>query len=99
MEQDRVNKLSDHGKNVWSEADGARKTMAQLEQRESFGQRWAKIRPTKAIVFWSWLAVSILTMMVGFNWGGWVTGGTAQKMADVTAKNAAGANFFCSYPF
>jgi hypothetical protein len=88
MEQDRVSRLSDVSKNVWSEADGARKTMAQVEQKESFGQRWAKTRPTKTIVFWSWLAVSILTMIVGFNWGGWVTGGTAQKMADLGARNA-----------
>lgn len=88
MEQDRVSRLSDVGKNVWSEADGARKTMAQVEQKESFGQRWAKTRPTKTIVFWSLLAASILTMIVGFNWGGWVTGGTAQKMADLSAKNA-----------
>jgi hypothetical protein len=88
MEQDRVSKLSDVGKNVWSEADGARKTMEQVEKKESFGQRWAKTRPTKTIAFWSWLAAIILTMIVGFNWGGWVTGGTAQKMADVTAKNA-----------
>lgn len=88
MEQDRVSKLSDVGKNVWAEADGARKTMEQVEKKVSFGQRWNQARPTKMIVFWSLIAAMVLTMIVGFNWGGWVTGGTAQKMADVTAKNA-----------
>jgi hypothetical protein len=88
MEQDRVSRLSDVGKNVWAEDGGGRKPLEQTEKRESFGQRWDKTRPTKTIVFWSLLAVSILTMIVGFNWGGWVTGGTAQKMVELAAKNA-----------
>ena len=88
MEQDKVSRVSDVGKNVWAEDGDKRKTMEQAKPRESFGQRWDKARPTKTIVFWSLLAVSILTMIVGFNWGGWVTGGTAQKMAEVMAKNA-----------
>ncbi|MBI1881377.1 MAG: hypothetical protein HYR94_24625 [Chloroflexi bacterium] len=62
--------------------------MEQNKKEVSFGQRWDQARPTKTIVFWSWLAASILTMIIGFNWGGWVTGGTAQKMAEVMAKNA-----------
>ena len=28
------------------------------------------------------MAAAILTMIVGFSWGGWVTGGTAQKMTN-----------------
>lgn len=88
MEQDKVSRVSDVGGKVWAETGGGRKPMEQTKQKESFGQRWDKTRPTKTIVFWSLLAASILTMIVGFNWGGWVTGGTAQKMADVAAKNA-----------
>lgn len=30
----------------------------------------------------------VATAIVGFNWGGWVTGGTARKMADDAAQNA-----------
>lgn len=30
----------------------------------------------------------VLTMVVGFSWGGWVTGGTAQSMAATEAKIA-----------
>ena len=88
MEQDRVSKLSDVGKNVWGEDSNRRETVEQTKKKESFGQRWAKTRPTKTILFWSLLAAVILTMIVGFNWGGWVTGGTAQTRAEVMSKNA-----------
>ena len=30
---------------------------------------------------WAAIGGAILTMIIGFNWGGWVTGGTAQSMA------------------
>ena len=62
--------------------------MEQAKKQESFKRRWDHARPTKTIVFWSMAGAIILTMIVGFNWGGWVTGGTAQKMAEVMAKNA-----------
>jgi hypothetical protein len=88
MEQDKVSKLSDVGKNVWAEDGDSRSTMEQAKKKVSFGQRWDQARPTKTIVFWSWAAAIILTMIIGFNWGGWVTRGTAQEMAKVTAKNA-----------
>lgn len=88
MQQDKVSRLSDVGENVWAEASGGTKTPVQNVKKESYGQRWKQARPTKMIVFWSLIAVMVLTMIVGFNWGGWVTGGTAQKMAELTAKNA-----------
>lgn len=88
MQQDRVSRLSDVGKNVWDEDSGGTKTPVPTVKKVSFGQRWNQTRPTKMIVFWSWVAAIVLTMIVGFNWGGWVTGGTAQKMAEVTARNA-----------
>jgi hypothetical protein len=34
------------------------------------------------------VASIILTMIVGFNWGGWVTGGTAQRAATTAANSA-----------
>ncbi|HXV98659.1 MAG TPA: hypothetical protein VEC93_09560 [Anaerolineae bacterium] len=88
MQQDKVSRLSDAGKNVWDEDSGGTKTPVPNVKKASFGQRWNQARPTKMIVFWSLIAVMVLTMIVGFNWGGWVTGGTAQKMAEVTARNA-----------
>lgn len=81
MQQDKVSRLSDVGKNVWDEDGGGTKTPVSNVKKASFGQRWAKARPTKTIVFCSWIAAVVLTMIVGFNWGGWVLGGTAQNMA------------------
>lgn len=31
--------------------------------------------------FWGVLAGAVATMVVGFTWGGWLTGGSAEKMA------------------
>ena len=59
-----------------------------MEQKVSYRQRWNEAQPTKAVLFWSVVAAVILTMIVGFSWGGWVTGGTAQKDAEVAAKAA-----------
>ena len=81
LNQDKVSKLSDVEKKVWDE-DGPSSKTAKPVYKESYGDRWSKARPTKAIVFWYCLAAVILTIIVGFAWGGWVTGGNAQKMSD-----------------
>ena len=54
---------------------------------ESFGfrDRWREARPTKTLVFWTCVASAVLTMIIGFSWGGWVTGGTARTTAEITA--------------
>lgn len=58
------------------------------KHKKSFRKWWSEARPTKTAVFWSWIASIILTMVVGFAWGGWVTGSTARKMAEVVAQDA-----------
>ena len=45
----------------------------------SVGQRWSDARPTKTVTFWCCVASAVLTMIIGFGWGGWVTGGTAGR--------------------
>lgn len=40
---------------------------------------------------WGAVVGSILTMIVGFSWGGWTTGGTAQKLAMTQADAAVTA--------
>ena len=50
------------------------------QSKQSLGQRWAASRPTKTVVFWSWIVSIVVTMIIGFTWGGWVTGGTARTM-------------------
>jgi pimeloyl-ACP methyl ester carboxylesterase len=62
--------------------------MEQSRERLSLGQRWSDARPTKTLVFWSCVASVVLTMIFGFSWGGWVTGGTARTTADNVAQDA-----------
>jgi hypothetical protein len=57
-------------------------------QKLSLARRWSDARPTKTVVFWACLGTMIVTMIVGFTWGGWVTGGTALKMAEASGEEA-----------
>jgi alpha/beta superfamily hydrolase len=54
----------------------------------SFTQRWAQARPTKTFVFWFTAAAVVATIVIGFTWGGWVTGGTAEATAKAMAEDA-----------
>ena len=54
-----------------------------------FMQRLEIYRPSKSMLGWSCVICVIATMIVGFAWGGWVTGSTAEAMA---TKAAQGAN-------
>lgn len=54
------------------------------------GRRWAAFRPTKGVWFWSCVGACVATIVVGFAWGGWVTGGTATRMV-TDATNGARA--------
>ena len=62
--------------------------MEQHRETLSRGQRWSAARPTKTLVFWSWVGAAVLTMILGFGWGGWVTGGTARTTAETMAHDA-----------
>ncbi len=52
-----------------------------MSTKQSIGQRWESYRPTKTLLFWSCAGCAVATIVVGFAWGGWVTGGTARTMA------------------
>ena len=56
--------------------------------RMNWRERWSDARPTKAVAFWCCVASAVLTMVVGFGWGGWVTGGTARQTAETMAHDA-----------
>ena len=62
--------------------------MGQHEQNTSFRQRWSHARPTKTALFWCCVASALVTMIIGFTWGGWVKGATAQNMAETRAEDA-----------
>jgi hypothetical protein len=58
------------------------------EKGKSLGQRWADMQPTKTVLFWSCLITAVVVMIIGFNWGGWMTGGAAQSMSDKSSAEA-----------
>ena len=46
--------------------------------------KWDKIK----LGLWGAIGGAILTMIIGFTWGGWVMGGTAQSRAEEMAEAA-----------
>lgn len=54
----------------------------------SIGRRWESYRPSKTTSFWSCVVCILVTIVIGFAWGGWVTGGTAAHMASDAADQA-----------
>ena len=62
----------------------------QSTTRRSLSQRWEDYQPSKAILFWACVAAVIATMVIGFNWGGWVTGGTSRTAAAAAGDVARG---------
>ena len=46
-----------------------------VPKKVSFSEKLREARPSKKIVAVLMVATAVLTMIVGFNWGGWVTGG------------------------
>jgi hypothetical protein len=59
-----------------------------MSDKKNAGQRWNEFRPSKTMWFWSCAGSAVATMVVGFWFGGWVTGGTAHSMVDEAASQA-----------
>ena len=57
----------------------------QKYQRQSLSQRFQQYRASKTVLFWACAGSVIAATVVGFSWGGWVTGGSAQEMAEHAA--------------
>lgn len=51
----------------------------------SLTQKWNDFTPTKAMLGWAAAGACVLTVAAGFTVGGWVTGSSAQKMANDAA--------------
>jgi hypothetical protein len=75
--------------------------MGPNQKKPSYGQRWDKLRPTKWVLVWFCLGSVIGALIVGFNWGGWVTGGSARDMAAQSGKDAVVLRLapICVYQF
>ena len=62
--------------------------MARSEKEETRQQRWSKARPTKQTLVWFCLGSVVGALIIGFGFGGWVTGGTARDMAVESGEDA-----------
>jgi hypothetical protein len=64
-------------------------------------RRYQDYQPSKTMLLWSCAACVVATLIVGFSWGGWVTGGTAREMATKAGQeaNASMAAGFCVTQF
>jgi hypothetical protein len=60
----------------------------QQHQKQSLSQRFQDHQVSKTVLFWSCAGSVVLATVVGFSWGGWTTGGSAQEMADKAAADA-----------
>jgi len=49
---------------------------------------WSDYKPSKTIWLWSCVGAAVLTMIVGFTAGGWVTGKTAAEQAEASTHAA-----------
>ena len=60
----------------------------QQHQKQTLSQRVQQYRASKAVLFWACAGSVIVATIVGFSWGGWVTGGSAREMAEESAAQA-----------
>ncbi|MDX1483603.1 MAG: hypothetical protein R3229_03895 [Alphaproteobacteria bacterium] len=72
-----------------------------MAEKSDILTRWEELRPSKQFVFVACVLSVALTALIGFKWGGWVTGSTAQEMAARAASKARVelAVDYCVYRF
>jgi hypothetical protein len=58
--------------------------------KQSLSRRWEDYQPSKTTLVWACIAAAIATIVIGFSWGGWVTGGTLQAHAKTAGDVARG---------
>jgi hypothetical protein len=58
------------------------------QQKRSIQQRWNDLQPSKTMLVWSCLGSVVVALVVGFTWGGWVTGRTARGMAETAGDTS-----------
>ncbi|NYT33174.1 MULTISPECIES: hypothetical protein [Rhizobium] len=62
----------------------------QSSSKTSITQRFDSYQPSKTLLAWACVVTAIATMIIGFSWGGWVTGGTSGKAAAAASETARG---------
>jgi hypothetical protein len=64
--------------------------VATQSAKPSLARRWENYQPSKSALFWACAATVVATMIIGFSWGGWVTGGTSRSLATTAGDVARG---------
>jgi RNA 3'-terminal phosphate cyclase len=59
-----------------------------MQQNQTLSQRVQQYRASKAVLLWACAGSVVVATIFGFSWGGWVTGGSAEKMAEDSAAQA-----------
>lgn len=59
-----------------------------MSDNPGIAERWRNFQATKTQLFWACVLCIGATMIGGFTWGGWVTGGTAKDMAISATQGA-----------
>ncbi|MCC2612133.1 hypothetical protein ABK249_14020 [Neorhizobium sp. Rsf11] len=62
----------------------------QSSSKTSIFQRFDNYQPSKTILVWTCVVTAVATMIIGFTWGGWVTGGTSRTAEATAVENARG---------
>jgi len=62
----------------------------QYSSKTSIAHRFQNYQPSKTILVWACVGTAIATMIIGFGWGGWVTGSTSKTLASNTGDVARG---------
>jgi len=83
-----LDSLAERAKNPKPGFGSQRHSGSANQSSVGLGEKWQAIQPTKTHLVWISLAAVLLTLLVGFTWGGWTTTATAQKMATTAAKTA-----------
>jgi pimeloyl-ACP methyl ester carboxylesterase len=77
-----------HNNPLQHEADQFREALMQDRKNRNPLQWLDQYQASKTVLFWACAGSVIVAVVVGFSWGGWVTGGSAAKMADKAAAQA-----------
>ena len=59
-----------------------------MSEKQSLRRRWEDYQASKTLVFSACAACIVATLIIGFTWGGWVRGSTAERMAEQAAAAA-----------
>ncbi|MBB3455895.1 hypothetical protein FHT86_004203 [Rhizobium sp. BK313] len=62
----------------------------QGSSKTSITQRFESYQPSKTFLVWACIGTAVATMIIGFSWGGWVTGGTSRTAATTAGDVARG---------